>query len=100
MRSIFICICNINYEKTKICRDLLEYGLKLEPSSNSGEHYILKSLLLNSRILLDEYVQLENNLAIISYILKDNILFIYPRILYIDENKQKFITIYYLIKKL
>jgi hypothetical protein len=91
---------NIDYDKTNICRNLLNYGLKLEPNTNSDEHYILKSFLLNSRILLEEHIQLEINLAIISYILKDNILFIYPRKLYIDKNKQKFITIYYLIKKL
>uniref|UniRef100_A0A6C0EDQ8 Uncharacterized protein n=1 Tax=viral metagenome TaxID=1070528 RepID=A0A6C0EDQ8_9ZZZZ len=91
---------NVDYDKTKICRDLLDYGLKLQPSTNSSEHAIIKSLLLNSRQKFDEYVQLEINLSIISYLIKDNILFIYPRKLYTDEKKKNFITIYYFIKKL
>ena len=85
---------------TQLCRDLLNYALKLEPNINTSEHYILKSLLLNSRISLGEYTELEINLAIIAYILKDKILFIYPYKKYLDEKKKNFITVYYLIKKL
>lgn len=91
---------DLNYDKTILCRELLNYGLKLEPSTNSTEHFIIKSLLVNSRILLEEYVQLESYLAIISYIIKDKILFIYPRKRYIDEGNHNFITVYYLIKKI
>ena len=93
-------IAELNSEKTAICRNLLNYGLKLEPNSNTLYHNIIKPLLLNSRILIEENVQLETNLAIISYLIKDNILFIYPKKHYIDKNATKFITIYYLIKKL
>jgi hypothetical protein len=91
---------SIDYTKTILCRDLLNYGLKLEPSTNSAEHYIIKSLLVNSRILLEEYVQLDTYLALISYLLKNKILFIYPRKLYLDESKKNFVIIYYLIKKI
>ena len=91
---------NMSAEKTIICKELLEYGIKLEPSSNSEEHYIIKSLLVNSRLKLDEYIQLETYLAIIFYIIKNKILFIYPRILRLDSDTEKFITVYYIIKEI
>ena len=90
----------LSYDRTILSKELLSYGLKLEPSSNSLEHYIIKSLLLNSRILLEEYIQLETYLAIISYIIKDKILFIYPRKKFIDNKNTEFITVYYFIKKI
>lgn len=88
---------DLNYEKTQLARDLLFYGLKLEPSTNSTEHFIIRSLLVNSRILLEDFIQLDTYLAIISFIIKDKILFIYHRIRYLNDNN--YITIYYLINK-
>jgi hypothetical protein len=93
-------LSDLSYERTRLCKELLNYGLKLEPSSNSLEHYIIKSLLLNSRILLEEYVQLETYLAIVSYIIKDKILFIYPRKRYLDDKNISYVTVYYFIKKI
>ena len=91
---------NMSAEKTIICKELLEYGITLEPSSNSEEHYIIKSLLVNSRLKLEEFIQLESYLSIIFYLIKNKILFIYPRILKLDEHTKKFITIYYIIKNI
>ncbi len=90
-------LTNLNSDETKIARELLNYGLKLEPTSNSVEHFFIKSLLVNSRINIEEYIQLESNLAIFSYIIKNKIKFIYPRKRYL-ENSKNYVTFYYLIK--
>ena len=63
---------NLDYNKIILSKELLQYGLSLEPSSNSIEHFILKSWLVNSRIILENNIQLENFLALLSYILKNN----------------------------
>ena len=89
---------NYDLNKTKISRELLEYGLKLEPDSNTDEHFMIKSLLVNSRIQIEESIQLDINLALYTSLLRDKIKFIYPKILYLDESKKNFITFYYLIK--
>ena len=89
---------NINPKTIKISRELLEYGLKLEPDSNTDEHYMIKSLLLNSRIKIEESIQLDINLALYTSLLRDKIKFIYPRRIYLDDFKKNFITQYYLIK--
>ena len=91
---------NMSSEKTIISKELLEYGIKLEPSSNSEEHYIIKSLLVNSRLKLEEFVQLETYLSIIFYLIKNKVLFIYPRILKLEEDSENFITVYYIIKNI
>jgi hypothetical protein len=83
----------------ELSRGLLNHGLTLSPSSNSEEHYMIKSFLINSRIQINDSVQLDINLAICSDLLKDNVLFIYPRKFYIDKTKDKYIILYYLIKK-
>jgi hypothetical protein len=90
-------LTDLNSDQTKISRELLNYGLKLEPSSNSIEHFFIKSLLVNSRISIEEDIQLETNLAIFSYIIKNKIKFIYPRKRYID-NMKNYVTFYYLCK--
>ena len=89
---------DLSFNTTKTCRFLLEYGLKLEPSSNTSEHFFIKSLLVNSRIQVDEDSQLDINLAIYSYLAKDKISFIYPRKRYVDDSNSKYVTFYYLIK--
>ncbi len=93
-------LSNLNSEQTKLSRELLNYGLKLEPSSNSIEHFFIKSLLVNSRISIEEDIQLETNLAIFSYIIKNKINFIYPRKRYLENsnNTGNYVTFYYLIK--
>ncbi len=90
-------LTNLTSEQTKMARELLDYGLKLEPTSNSVEHFLIKSLLVNSRISIEESIQLESNLSIFSYMLKNKIKFIYPRKRFIDNSKN-YVTFYYLIK--
>ena len=88
----------IRSEQTKICRDLLNYGLKLEPNTLTEEHLLIKPLLINSRISIEEDCQLDINLAIYAYIVRDNFKFIYPRRKYLDDSKKSYVTFYLLIK--
>ena len=91
-------LTELNANQTLLSRELLNYGLKLEPSSNSLEHFYIKALLVNSRVKIDEDIQLETNLAICSYLTKNKILFIYPRRRYLNNEKTKYVTFYYFIK--
>ena len=63
-------------EQNKLSTDLLKYGLDLEPGTNMAEHAMLKSMLVNSRIRLYDSIELDVHLAILSYILKQKILFL------------------------
>jgi hypothetical protein len=87
-----------NSTQTKIARELLNYGLKLEPESNVTEHIFIKSLLVNSRVSIEDSIQLDTNLAIYSYLSPNKFKFIYPHKIYMDENNKNYITLYYLIK--
>ncbi len=89
----------LDVKQTKISRELLNYGLKIEPVDNSLEHFFIKSLLINSRISISEDIQLDVNLAIYSYLSRDKYSFIYPRKRFLDDKKTKWVTIYYVIKK-
>ena len=88
----------LDVKRTKICRELLNYGLKIEAGSNSLEHFFIKSLLVNSRIAISEENQLDVNLAIYSYLSRDKYSFIYPRKRFIDDKKTLWVTFYYVIK--
>lgn len=63
-------------EDTTIVNELLRYGLTITPESNNPDHYLIKSLLVNSRIYVDIDFNLDLLLAISSYILKDKCDFI------------------------
>ncbi len=81
------------------CKNLLDYGLKLSPDNQKDEHLFIKTLLLNSRIYVEEEIQLEINLAIYSYLLKDRCSFILPYKIYKNEDDDKATISYYIIKK-
>lgn len=91
-------LSDFNYKDTPHCKYLLDYGLKLEPKSATLEQSMIKSILVNSRIKIEEQSQLEINLAIYSYLIKDRIKFIYGRRRYLDKSSDKYVTFYYLIK--
>jgi hypothetical protein len=55
------------------CKSLLDYGIKLKEDTNM----LIKSILINSRIQIEEEEQLYINLAIYNYLLKERIKFIY-----------------------
>jgi len=87
----------LNINETKISRELLDYGLKLEPSSNNINHYYIKSLLINSRININNDIDLELLQAISFYLLKEKIDFIYEYKFGKDLD-DLLLTAYYLIK--
>mgnify|MGYP001600097536 CR=1 FL=1 len=84
--------------KKQLSRKLLNYGLDIEVEDNETilEDMYLKTQFTNSRFLLDEFLQLEIHLALSSYLLKENIKFIYPLRSYLDKNK--YVITYLLIK--
>jgi hypothetical protein len=85
-------------EETKISKELLNYGLSLDPQSNNIDHYYLKSLFVNSRIFIENDFNLDLIQSISSYLLKDKYNFIYPNTIYSKSENHFFITKYYLIK--
>jgi hypothetical protein len=88
----------INNDLIKTTKGLLNYGLKLEPGLHSSvEFSFLKSLLVNSRILIESDVELNTHLSIIFYLMKENCLFIFPHKYYLDN--EKYITYYYIVKE-
>ena len=86
-----------DHKKLILAKEILMYGINLESGEDSIEHSIIKSILVNSRIQLEDYIELTCYLSIISYIIKDKISFIYPHKRYINSNKD-YITVYYFIK--
>ena len=85
------------YNDIKISRELLNYGLTLDPNTNTYDHFFLKSLLVNSRININTCFDLDLIQAISAYILKDKYTFIYPYSLK-DINNNNIITTFFLIK--
>ena len=89
---------DFNYIDTSECRYLLDYGLKIESTNSNIEQTMIKGILVNSRIKIEEYIQLEINLSMYSYLVKDRIKFIYERKRYTNDNNDTYITYYYFIK--
>jgi len=91
----------LDLKETTISRELLNYGLKLDPISNTSEHFFLKSLLVNSRINIDTDIELNIIQSIAAYLLRNKYKFIYPLTIKQSEtNNDKFITTYYLVKNI
>jgi len=65
-------------DKTMLSKYLLNYGLELDLININSEQLYLKSLLTNSRYIINDDVGLDINIAIFTYLLKDKIIFIYP----------------------
>ncbi len=88
------------YNETNIVRKLLNYGLKISPTPSirlNNEKLYLKTQMVNGRFLLYDEFQLDLHLAISSYLSKDFFKFIYYKKKYLDKEKTKYITVYYLI---
>jgi len=88
----------LNFGDSTIAKSLLDYGLHIDNNSISEEYIFIKSLLLNSRILMSDNIQLNINLAIISFLIKNKIYFIYPKKVYLDEDNKTYVTLYYFVK--
>jgi hypothetical protein len=88
------------YNETNIVRKLLNYGLKITSTPIAkldNEKLYLKTQMINGRFLLSDEFQLDLHLAISSYLAKDNFKFIYYKKKYLNKEKTKYITVYYII---
>jgi hypothetical protein len=85
-------------EHDRLCKYLLDYGLKLDKMNSTEEQMMIKSILVNSRIKIEEEVQLDVNIAIYLYLIRDRIKFIYKREIYLDNEKNHIVYFYYLVK--
>jgi hypothetical protein len=90
----------LNSNETKISRELLNYGLNINPSSSTPDHFYLKSLLVNSRINIDTDFDINLIIALSSYLLKNKFSFIFPDTITKKEDNDYFLTTYYMIKLL
>jgi hypothetical protein len=82
-----------------LSRELFDYAYDSRlsnPSFNEVNNYIFNQLI-NSRILIEDNIELDIYLATISYLLKNKIKFIYPNIKYLNTDKTKYIINYYLV---
>jgi len=88
---------NIESYLITISKNLLNYGLKLELINNDmiNEHLFLKSLLVNSRFTIGSYIELDNILYIISYIMKKQDQFIYKYT--IKLNNKEYLYLFFVI---
>ncbi len=98
--NVFIWSWSLPYlrmDETIISKELLNYGLKLVPNSNTISHYYIKTLLINARNYIESDFDLDLILAIASYILKNKYNFIYPTKIY-NNQQQLIMTSFSLIK--
>jgi hypothetical protein len=79
--------------KTLLTRKLLNYGLNMEPISNSLEHFYIRYQLVNSRFMIENEIELETHIGLISYLIKENHKFICD--VYIKEHNLRY---YYIVK--
>ena len=77
---------------------LLEYGLSLNVKLDQEDFYYLKVLLTNSRVNIEDEIQLEIMLAVCSYLLGSRIKCIYRKT--IDGKNNNDIIYFYLIKNI
>lgn len=86
-------------EATPISEGLLKYGLKIDSKmvSDRPEFMFIKSQLINSRILLENKINLDIQLALSSYLIKDKCIFVCPIKEIIDESDSEDYIIRYLI---
>lgn len=89
-----------SYNNILYTKKLLDYGIKINPEKIDKEFLWIKTQLVNSRFLLDDSLQLDIHLAVISYLMKDNFDFIYPITKQMTKNKDDKLIIYYILKEI
>lgn len=89
-----------SYNHILYTKKLLDYGIKINPGKIDKEFLWIKSQLVNSRFLLDDSLQLDIHLAVISYLMKDNFDFIYPVTKQMTKEKDDKLIIYYILKEI
>ena len=86
-------------ENTVVTRKLLEYGSNIDKISHPDTYKYLKPLLLTSRIEIKTDIELDNLIALMSYLLKDKIKFIVKtKEIIRHESKDNYLTNILIIK--
>ena len=80
------CYPELNFNDTADSRQILNYGLQLEPSTNSLVHNYIKSHLINSRLFFENEIFLDIHLGLSLYILKKS-KFIYQKTIDIGDSQ-------------
>lgn len=88
------CYPELNFTDTIESRQILNYGLQLEPSTNSLVHNYIKSHLINSRLFFENEIFLDIHLGLSLYILKKS-KFIYQKNVDIGDNQLIFYMVVY-----
>jgi hypothetical protein len=86
------CVPHFTFNETISTRKILEYGLTLEPKTNSSIQHYIKSHLVNSRLFFENEIFLDIHLGLSLYLSKAK--FIYSQI---KNNINDKIIIYYLV---
>jgi hypothetical protein len=83
-------------------KKLLDYGIKINPDilkeKLTVDKLYLKSILVNSRFLINDKTQIDIILSISCYLLKENFDFVYPVKKYLNDTN--YIQIFYLLKEI
>ena len=87
------CYPELTFNDTIESRQILNYGLQLEPSTNSEVHHYIKSHLINSRLFFENEIFLDIHLGLSLYILKKS-KFIYQKNI---DNGETQLIIYYVV---
>lgn len=87
------CVPTFSFDETSEARKILNYGLMLEPSTNTTIHYYIKPHLVNSRLYFESDIYLDIHLGLSLYISKAK--FIYPRVK--GNINGKDLIVYYLV---
>jgi hypothetical protein len=87
------CLPTFSYDETSEARKILNYGLMLEPNTNSLMHYYIKSHLVNSRLYFENDIFLDIHLGLSIYLSKAK--FIYPKVKGVINGKE--LIVYYLV---
>jgi hypothetical protein len=88
------------YTYNSLSRELFDYVYNLQLYVNEYDRDLynyIHNQLTNSRILIEDSIELEIYLSTISYLLKNKINFIYNDIKYLNNDKTKYIIKYYFI---
>lgn len=88
------CYPGLNFNDTAESREILKYGLMLEPSTNSLVHTYIKSHLINSRLYFENEIFLDIQLGLCLYILKKS-KFIYQKTVDFGDSQVIFYMVIY-----
>jgi hypothetical protein len=89
-----------SYNHILYSKKLLDYGIKINPQKVDKDFLFIKTQLVNSRFLINDTIQLDIHLAIVSYLLKENFDFVYPVTKKLTDNKNDKLIIYYVLKEI